>query len=211
MIEAGYNKEKITVINNFINDKYLETEPVYTNKNYFLYAGRLSKEKGVDILIKTMGLIPEANLHIVGTGPDEEEFKKLAETLNLKNIEFSGFKKLTELQEEYNNCIATIIPSNYFETFGLTITEAFSRGKPVIGSNIGGIPELIINNETGFTFELENIEDLADKIKFMMDHSEQVIEMGKNARKKVIESFNKETHLNKLLEVYSNAINKVVE
>ena len=211
MLLANYilKKEKITTINNFLNQNELSIAPNYTNKSYFLYIGRLSKEKGVNYLLQAMSELPrDIKLHIVGTGPEEENLKKYAEENKLHNIEFLGFKTGADIQDEYQNCIATILPCNWFEIFGMTNIESFANGKPVIASNIGGIPEIVEHNVNGLLFEPANVEQLRECILKYWNNPELVIEHGKNGYKKVLTHYTEDIYYEKLIKLYEETINE---
>jgi glycosyltransferase involved in cell wall biosynthesis len=102
---------------------------------------------------------------------------------------------------------AVIMPSEWYENNPMSILEAFALGKPVIGSRIGGIPELVRDNETGLTFEPGNAEDLSEKIKELLGNSSLLIKMGENARQFVEKEINSEKHYQKLIEIYNLAMN----
>ncbi len=99
-----------------------------------------------------------------------------------------------------------IVPSEWYENNPRTVLEAYALGKPVIGSRVGGIPELVKDGVTGLTFEPGNVEDLCKKIEYMLSHKDKVLEMGRNARKLVEEKFNKQKHYRRLMEIYNKAI-----
>jgi len=98
-----------------------------------------------------------------------------------------------------------VIPSEWYENYPRSVIEAFACGKPVIGSRIGGIPELVKNKETGLTFEPGKVDDLRAKINYMIDNPEKVIEMGKNARRFVEQELNAEKHYEDLMDIYDQA------
>ncbi|MEW5822010.1 MAG: glycosyltransferase family 4 protein [Cyanobacteriota bacterium] len=203
LISSGINTNRIITINNFVSESYLNTIHEFSKGNYFLYTGRMSPEKGLTNLINTYSnLNLPVKLHITGTGSQEKELKELVNRLNTDKIIFTGFKKNTDLVNEYNNCISTILPTIGFETFGLSIVEGFASGKPAIGSNIGGIPEVIDNNVNGFLFDPDDLISLANYIKELYHNTDKAIEMGKNGRNKVKQFYNQELYLSKLLHTY---------
>lgn len=201
---SGIPEKKLNVINNFTDKSNYNKLPEYSNKGYFLFVGRLSKEKGVTYLIDAMSKLPEIKLHIVGTGPDEKEIIDYARNFNTANIEFLGFKSGQELETEYKNCIATILPCNWFENFPTTIIESFIYGKPVIGSKIGGIPEMIDNGLHGLIFEPGNIDELVNAIRLLYQDRELVIKMGGNGREKAELQYNPALYYSKLINVYDS-------
>lgn len=206
--DIGLNKDNIVVINNFISNEELQTIPCYNNKGYFLYIGRLVKEKGIHYLLEAMKDLPrEIKLKIVGTGKEEKNLKQYAKENSLSNVEFVGFKNREEIQEYYQNCIAAILPCNWFEIFGMTNIESFINGKPVIASNIGGIPEIIEHNINGLLFEPANVEQLRESILTYWNNPELVFEHGKNAYQKVITQYTEERYYKELINVYNEVIN----
>ena len=202
---SGINRGKLVHLNNFVDDSYLKKQPVYSNKGYFLYVGRLAEEKGLNYLLEAMSKLPRhIGLHIVGTGPDEANLKDYAVGLELSNVVFTGFKTGKELEDEYKGCIATILPCNWFEIFGLTILESFAFGKPVIASHIGGIPEIVENEWDGITFEPKNVDALAEAIEKLYCNNDLAVEMGKNGRTKAEIVYNSEIYYAKLIRIYES-------
>lgn len=206
VIKSGIPEEKVTVINNFVSNSYLAKEPNYDNKGYFLFAGRLTREKGVHYLLHAMAKLPDINLRIAGTGSQQEELKELAKELNLKNVEFIGFKSGKDLEDEYTNCIASILPCNWFENFGVALLESFISGKPIIASNIGGIPEIIDHGQNGLLVEPGNIDQIAESIKKINDDKQLAVTMGQHARQKAERLYTAEVHYSKLLDAYKKIL-----
>lgn len=161
-IEFGYNSNKIIHLPNFINfdKKISKNENI---DNYFLYFGRISEEKGILTLIEAVK-IADINLKIVGTGPliDVVKNKIISEKIN--NIELLGFKSGDELYKilAYSKCV--IIPSEWYENGPYAGIESLAMSKPLIGSDLGGIPELIDDGKNGYIFKHGNAKDLAQKI-----------------------------------------------
>ncbi|MDD6285694.1 MAG: glycosyltransferase family 4 protein [Methanobacteriaceae archaeon] len=145
------------------------------------YIGTLGKHKGVHTLINAFKEIPNSNirLHIIGKGYDEEEFKQRAQ--NDKRIIFHGFVDNNSITEYYDSSNIVIIPSICYDNSPLVIYESFSTGTPVIGSDIGGIPELIIDNYNGLLFEPGNSEDLKDKILTIINNNVLLRRLEDNA------------------------------
>lgn len=205
----GINQQKITVMNNFLPKNELKSIPNYTHKGYFLYIGRLSNEKGIPYLLQAMKDLPKTiKLKIVGSGPEENNLKKYAQENNLDNIEFLGFKNREEITDIYQNCISTILPCNWFEIFGMTNIESFVNGKPVIASNIGGIPEIVEDNINGLLFEPGNIEELKNCILKYWNNPNLVIKHGKNGYQKAITQYTEERYYQELIKVYKEVLNE---
>jgi glycosyltransferase involved in cell wall biosynthesis len=149
-VSAGYDGQNISVIPNFItNACYV---PLEDEKEYLLYAGRLSPEKGIDSLIR--GLAGSRyQLRIAGNGPEENNLKQLTEELGISGqIVFLGFLDKDRLNQEMAGSRAAIFPSICFENSPLSLLEALGRGKVCLAANIGGIPEIIKHGDNGLLF-----------------------------------------------------------
>ena len=203
--EMGF-KRKIIYLSNFV--KIEDFDPEYKSKeNSIVYFGRLSEEKGLFTLIEAVKDIPGITLKIIGEGPLKESLELRVESLRLKNIKFLGYKMGKELHDETRNVMFIVCPSEWYENNPRSIIEGFALGKPAIGARIGGIPELVKNNETGLTFESGNAEDLRSKIEHLGSNPKKMIEMGKNARNFVEQELNAEKHYQKLMEIYDRVLN----
>ena len=202
--EMGF-KGRIEYLPNFVH--YEEYRPSYqwTDKS-IVYFGRLSKEKGLLTLIQAMKSCPDITLKIIGDGPLRESLELSVRDAGAKNVTFLGYKTGGELKTEIKESMFVVLPSECYENNPLAIIEAFSMGKPVIGSRIGGIPELVKNNETGFTFDTGSVQDLKNKISFFADHPGLIVKFGKNARSFAEDKFNADKYYEHLLYIYSQAI-----
>jgi len=156
-----------------------------------LYAGRLSKEKGIDYLIKAMNIVKQkfkkAKLLIAGDGKDKERLEKIVKELKLEsNVKFLGWLSKDQLRKLYEDVDFIVLPSIWQEPFGLTGLEAMSYGRPVIAFDVGGINEYVDNGENGFLVKVFDIETLAEKMielleneKTLRKFSEKSIEKSK--------------------------------
>ncbi len=204
--EAGIPTSKLNHINNFADNAFFESPPAYGKEDYFLYAGRISKEKGLDTLLEAAGKIPEARFKIAGSGPMEDYYKKKALFMKLKNVEFLGHQTKDEIISLYKNAFAGILPCKWFEIFGLSTVEAFACGKPVIASDLGAIPEIIDNGVNGFLFEAGNARQLAEKVGFLIQNKAVISDLGKNAFTKAQSEYTEKAHYQKLLDLYKRFI-----
>jgi len=207
-VKSGIPEDKLFVLNNFVNLKYLDILPTYSNQNYFLYVGRLVKEKGLEHLLKAFRHISKIKLRIVGQGAYRNDLEKIAKDLNLSNVEFLGFKCGDELEKEYKNCIATVLPSVCSEIFGLTTLESFMHGKPVIASNIGGLPEIVKDRFNGLLVSPGNSEEIKQAVLKLYNNKEMTLKMGVNARKILEEKYNSEIYFEKLNNIYNHVFEK---
>ena len=199
LIEWGWPAELITYVPNFIH--YDSYQPDYKPGSYFLFFGRLAAEKGADTLIRASALSGRKVI-FAGTGPEEDNLKDLAVSLNA-NVEFKGFCSGDVLHDLVRGCRSVILASQWYENAPISILEAYAFGKTVIGANIGGIPEMIVDGESGFLFESGDKEQLADQMLKVGDMSDQVLtDMGTYARNYVESTYSKTQYLDKVLDVY---------
>ncbi len=126
----------------------------------FVYLGRLVSEKGVATLVKAAAKA-RVRLRIIGTGPEEPALRQLARDLG-GTVEFTGYLSGAELRAAICSARAVVIPSEWYENAPLSVMEASALQRPIIGANIGGIPELIRQEETGFVFESGNVDSLVE-------------------------------------------------
>ena len=148
--------EKTVVLHNFV-DKSMNLQSL-SKKDYVLYFGRYSVEKGVRTLIKVCKSLPDIRFVFAGTGPLEDELQ------GISNIENVGFKTGEELYRLIAQAKFTVYPSQWYENCPFSVMESQMYGTPVIGADIGGIPELIKQGLTGELFQSSNEEDLKNKI-----------------------------------------------
>lgn len=172
--------------------------------DYYLYYGRLSYEKGIPTLLEAFSRHPELKLKVVGTGPIEAELK---EKFAQHNIEFVGYKSGKELFSLVRDARFVCVPSEWYENNPMTIVEAYSLGTPVIGSRIGGIPEIIAEGKTGYTFECSNLSDLEACIKKADSLTANEYETMANAAYKFYEqNFSEDHHYEELMRFYEEVM-----
>lgn len=161
LIEWGWPEEQIVHIPNFVDAPSSDRlEP--GRGEHVLYFGRLAPEKGLETLIRAAAR-SRRPVRLAGTGPIEEPLRDLAMTLDAP-VTFLGFLAGAALWAEVEEARAVVLPSEWYENGPMSVIEAFVRGRPLIGARIGGIPELIVEDQTGWSFESGNIDDLADKL-----------------------------------------------
>ncbi len=188
-------------------EKEHNNNEIVNKEDYFLYFGRISKEKGLITLLSAFKNLPDRKLKVLGTGPQINDLNKFIEANNLMNVELMGFKSGKELKELISKAYFVILPSECYENNPLTIIESYNLGTPVIGSNAGGIPEIIKDEITGYIFESRNSEDLQLKLKKAISLSnESYLVLRKNSLKFAKENFNENKYYTKLINFYSEII-----
>lgn len=203
MLKAGFENDKIIVLNNPAPE--VEDSP---DGNRLLYLGRLSKEKGVDLLLKSLKDTNES-LDIVGSGPLEDELKRLTKKLDLEGrVIFHGHLDGEALLEMKRGAKAVIVPSLWAENMSLVLLESLALSKTIIASTMGGNPELIEHNQTGFLFLSNNQSDLTDKINRLNSLSpDEKDKMKANIREKV-KLLSLRKHLDSLENIYRQNIER---
>lgn len=202
--------DNVVHIPNFIEEGFFHPLDI-KNYNQLLFVGRLSKEKGLDCLLKAMPLIlsdkPDTFLTIIGDGPERKRLESLSHRLGLnKSIYFAGMVANEDLPEYYKKATICLLPSLWMENCPVAGLEALAFGRPLIGSNIGGIPEIIREGRTGLLFRKDNPNDMAEKITLLIKNKDMVNEFGKNAFSFFEQNFRQEKHVEKILAVYSALI-----
>ena len=205
LVEFGFRKDRIKVMRHF-----LKKIPFYDSSkidsNYILFFGRLEKYKGVFTLLKAVehNGIP---LKIVGDGSLLQDLSFINKLENLKNIEFLGFLRGSDLKSVILNARFVVSPSEVYETFGYTVAESMMASKPVVGSKIGAIPELVKDGVNGLLFETGNSNDLADKINWLNNRPKNISYLSRNAYSFAEREFDSEIYYRKLISLYLSVIN----
>jgi glycosyltransferase involved in cell wall biosynthesis len=164
---------------------------------YFLFVGRLEKIKGLQELLPVFGHYEKAQLWIVGVGDYEPVLRRMAQ--ESPNIKFLGYQSGEELRTLYKQAVATIVPSLWYEVFGIVILEAFAQGTPVIVRNRGGMPKIIEESGGGFVFDTEK-ELLNAMDQLLGDHNLRQ-EVGQRGYEALQQKWSAEDHIKRYLEL----------
>ncbi len=206
LLAYGIPQGKIEIVPHFID---LEGRvPRYESEARVVFVGRLSQEKGVDVLLRAMKDVKDLDCAIIGDGPEKERLMALAKDLGLENVEFLGALFGDDLDRELARAKAVVIPSQSYETFGLTALEAYAWGKPVIASRIGALPEVVREGETGFLFDPKEPKELAEKLNRLPGSFARVDAMGRAGRHLAETEYNPGLHLGKIHRIYKEALEK---
>ncbi|MBC7129416.1 MAG: glycosyltransferase family 4 protein [Thermoplasmatales archaeon] len=201
-----FKKAKLISLPNPIKLNKRRSPPKFYDKLRILYVGELSKSKGLHVLIKAFKKISNATLHIYGKGKDENYFKKMAK--NNEDMIFHGYANgFEELKEAYERANVTVVPSIWYEVFGMIIIESFVCSTPVVASRIGGIPELVRDGYNGFLFEPGNVDELADILNEISGNPRILRKLEKGARESS-KKYDIKEHINKLEEIYRSLTGK---
>lgn len=222
LIEGGWPEGKVLALQNFADDAILARasgvagDVTDRESPYLLFFGRLSAEKGVDVLLRAFdaaapSLPRDMRLIVVGDGPDAAEFRELAASLDsAPRIEFAGYQTGDALQTYVERASLAIASSRCRENMPYSIVEAFAAGTPVVGTRIGGIPELVADGVTGFACEPGDVATMADAMvrgaETFLD-APVYVRMQESCRAYVRENCSRDKFMDQLVELYEEAVN----
>lgn len=222
LIEGGWPEGKVVALQNFADDAILARasgvagDVTDRESPYLLFFGRLSAEKGVDVLLRAFdaaasSLPRDMRLIVVGDGPDVAEFRELAASLDsASRIEFAGYQTGDALQTYVERASLAIASSRCRENMPYSIVEAFAAGTPVVGTRIGGIPELVADGVTGFACEPGDVATMADAMvrgaETFLD-APVYVRMQESCRAYVRENCSRDKFMDQLVELYEEAVN----
>jgi glycosyltransferase involved in cell wall biosynthesis len=205
-------KGEIHVIPNGVRDEFFEIENEEI-ENRLLFVGGIEPRKGLLNMLKVIEMVKrdihDVRLHIVGRVRKHQYFTTLEDYVKQNNLEgniiFKGELTDVELKKEYSECSLFVFPSKE-ESFGIVLAEAAASGKPVVASNIGGIPYVVDNNETGFLVKYGDVKTFAEKISILLTDKNLRRQMGNAGKEKAKQFSNK-----KLAERYYTLYNLVID
>ena len=205
LISGNLNYKRITTIHNFVNDS---KENNNNNDNgYAFYFGRLSIEKGILNLVEAIKKIDSGKLIIAGDGPERRKIENFVKRNKLEDrITLVGYLNQEQIREYIKKSKFIVLPSIWYENCPYSILEAMEIGKPIIGSRIGGIPELIEDEKNGFLYEYNNIDELATKMRLLLENDKLAQSQGKESRKLYEEKYSEEIYYNKIYKIYKSLL-----
>lgn len=198
-IEGGVPAERIAVKPNFVDGMDALGEEAAEDRSGLLFVGRLSAEKGIATLIEAMRALPAARLSVAGEGPEA------AQCVGEPNVTCLGSLPARAVRQEMRRARALVVPSIWYETFGMVAIEAFACGTPVVASRIGALAALVREGDTGLLFEPGNARDLAEKLAWALAHPDEMAAMGRRARMQYEAEFTPEANYRRLIEIYGEA------
>jgi len=207
MIAAGYDEQKLFHVPTFVDVEKIS--PHYEHGGYFLYFGRISVEKGINLLMDAFAIYKEKNpskmlpLYIIQTGGNEAtQLEKRIKSEKWDGVHILNALSPAEFYSYVKNAAFTVVPSLFYENLPNVILESYAYGKAVIGSRRGSFLEVVQDGQTGLLFEAGDCHDLADKIIWLANHPEERVNMGQNARKLAESEYNRDLHYDRLMKVF---------
>ncbi len=197
VVEMGLRPRRIEVLPNFVESSTYE--PQCDDEGYVLYVGRLSHEKGLPTLIEAAGQVPSVELRIAGTGELEGELRERCTREGWRNVRFEGFVGGSDLVDLYRGARALLIPSEWYENCPMVVLEAYAFGKPVIGSRLGGLIDLVEDGVTGALIEPGVVSAWSTALRSVAHEPEVWRSMGLRARERAEGRFDAKSHIDTLL------------
>ena len=198
-LEFGYSSERISVLPHF-----LDGNPVVASGagRYGLYAGTLMPFKGVGTLLRALARGSPHPFHILGGGEMMDVYRRQAIELGLSQVVFRGFLSGTEWEAELSDAAYAVVPSECYETFSFAAQEPLARGIPVVASNLGALPELVKEGETGLLFPPGDAEALSDRICRIWCDSTLRMRLGSQAKELIGRRCDSKRYIEDLLGLY---------
>lgn len=200
LVNEGFPADRIVVIPNAAGGDGALCDPSFGE--YVGFIGRISPEKNVSSLIAAARNNPEIAFKAAGAYDRMPELPATAP----ENFSFLGAISRKKIGDFYRFSRFIVLCSTWFEGFPMVIVEAMMRGKAIIASRIGGIPEIVEDGETGLLFEPGNADDLAQKIRYLWDRPDLCTRMGKTGREKALREYSLKKYYERLMGAYERAI-----
>jgi glycosyltransferase involved in cell wall biosynthesis len=204
MRRSGVYPDRLRWLPNFVDAA--ATIPKTSAGGGVVYAGRLSDEKGVDLLVEAARIRSGFTVDIAGEGPARPALERLAARHGVADrIRFHGRLEKTALQRIFHDAAVLAAPSRWYENAPLTVLEGFASALPAVATDLGGLPELIEPGVDGLVVPPNDADVLADAISSLVDDPERAAEMGRAGREKALGTYAPERHLANLEELYADA------
>jgi len=202
-VESGFPQEKISIKPHFVD---IPQEPQDQREGYMLFAGRLSEEKGLNVLLAACRLLKDVPIRILGSGPLEHDIRETISLNGLDQVEMSGFLENDDFKRVFRSARFLVLPSVCYENFPRVVAEGFAAGLPIVASRLGSMQELVRDGETGFLFNPRDPNDLALKVREMVDHPDLLGKMQMNAREEYVSRYTPQINFAQLMDIYQQVI-----
>lgn len=225
--QGGYDDGRVVMLQNFLTESQMDMARLVTNnhkfedvtfedvnrKPYFLFFGRLSREKGILTLVRAFLSVKDRlgdawQLRIVGEGPERVSIEQLVAEHHAKNrVHLLGYKTGEDLQRQVGNARFSVLCSEWRENMPYSGLESLAAQTPIIGARIGGIPELVVDGETGFQYEAGNQQELAEMLVRAAAVDRQRYETMQGACSNYVdERCKQDDYVQRLVELYESLI-----
>jgi len=202
LLDRGFPEEKVRTVRFGADTEALHAR--FDHDGYALYYGSLSEEKGVETVIGIAKRLPDIPFKIVGTGPQEATLHALAHGSN--NIEFVGFRSGEALWDLVRGAMCVLVPSRVHENFPLAALESTALGKPVVGSNVGGMPEIVEDHVTGLLVEPNDLHGWVEAVMRLAYDEDFRLNLARAARLSAETTFHVRHHHAGIMKAYEDAL-----
>ena len=202
LLRAGFREDQIAIVPNSTSVE--QTAGFQTSGEYVAFEGRISPEKGVDILLAAASQMPDIPFRIAGDGPALSELQAQAPG----NVEFLGRLQFDDLLAFYRKSRVLVVPSRSFETFCMVAVDAMALGVPVIASRIASLPFVVEDGVTGSLVEPGDPEDLVKQVRRLWEDPLLCEQMGRAGQEKVLRHYSQDAYYRNLIVVYQRAIQR---
>lgn len=205
-IEYGFSPDRVELLYNAVDVSNFDDAFGLEELDYGVYIGALRRLKGVHTLLDAAAHLPHLRMFFIGEGEERGPLQQAIDARALTNVRLIGHMSGPDFRRFIAQARFTVIPSVLYENCPMVALEAFAMGKPVIGANIGGIPELVEDHVTGLLFESGNVTDLVAKISLLNEDAALRHRLGKQARQRVEQRYGIERHYTGLMAAYEKAM-----
>jgi glycosyltransferase involved in cell wall biosynthesis len=204
-VKYGWDVKKTKIIENTYDGSLIR--PAHEGKNYILYFGRISKEKGIYTLLNAMKALPDVELKIVGDGPELDNYVNYVSGKSMTNVSFLGPKWGKDLEPIIQGCEFVVVPSEWYEPSPYVVLQSFAHGKPVIAASIGGLKDMIVHGENGLLFKTGDAAGLSRAIAGLLPDKKLISKMGANARQILESKYNSEKYYTTSMNMFTTLVN----
>jgi glycosyltransferase involved in cell wall biosynthesis len=206
LVRGGLPEDRVRLLRNFADPRNLEFPPKPAPGSGFLAAGRLAPEKGIDLAIRAAAAAgPDIRLRVAGEGPEAARLHALADEVAPGQVEFLGWCERETVSRLLRESTAALVTSTWYENQPLAVLEAFATRTPVIATRIGGLGELVTDQQTGILVAPDDVAGMAAAMRRLQDDPVAAETMGTAAAEYVRRVHDPRAHVDELLDVYERA------
>jgi glycosyltransferase involved in cell wall biosynthesis len=204
-IQGGLPAEKMAVKPNFVAPDPGMREDL---GDYAIFVGRFSPEKKILTLLQGWRKLEGIPLKLVGGGPKQGEVHWIIQESRLANVELLGWLPRDRMFAVMKKARCLIFCSEWYETFGLTMIEAFACGVPVVATRLGAMAEIVEEGRTGLLFTPGDPDDLSVKVEWAFTHPQEMAQIGRRARQEFEAKYTADRNCEALLNIYRSAMER---
>ncbi len=207
LVESGLaTPDKVSILGNFLPGPLPEPGSFEKREPYVVYLGRLSPEKGVEVLLEAVNGLPNLKVKVAGDGPQTGTLRELARQRGLHQVEFLGRVVGKGKWDLLREAMAAVMPSVCYENFPFVTLESLAVGTPVVASNLGSLPYIVEDGKSGLLFRPGNARDLRQKLGWVISHPAEALKMGQYGRRRVESHHSAEAYYEALMQTYREVL-----